>query len=320
MNHTKIEYRSHTHLATLTFYVARAVRVTSFSTGRKFRLVSDFYVVTPSYSSRPFLCTLVEYYAGLLLFLRCHTYNHAELVIGTKPPYLFHDAPSTTHITERRKPVSEDHGYGTQELATLPSDDESEGADDELQAVDDIPAGALQVKKKGPQKTVESTQQPAASSSTGPNTPHSTPHSIPHSTSHHSTSHRSTSHYTTVDKSASLTALADKPPFSTNGLAPPNNSTKHRLELLDTGQPPGKYDSADSTLEETWCLESSPSLDRHQGELVIVTTSNALPISPPLCSCILPAMHWFTDKYTMTQEEEGYKVVNPVPFYAMAGP
>ena len=235
-------------------------------------------------------------------------------MIGTKPLYSFHDphAPCTTHIKEHKKPVSEDHGYGTQELATLPSDDESEGADEELLAVGDIPASELQVRKKGLQKTVESTQQPAASSSTGPNTPHST--------SHHSTSHHSTSHYTTVDKSASLTALADKATFSTNNLAPPNNSTKHRLELFDTGQPPGKYDSADSTLEETWCLESSPSLDRHQGELVIVTTSNALPISPPLYSCILPAVHWFTDKYTMTQEEEGYKVVNPVPFYAMAGP
>ena len=294
------------------------MRVTIFSIGRKFHPVSDFYVVTHSYSSHLFLCVLAEYY---VLFLRCHAYNHAELVIGTKPPYLFHDphAPCTTHIKERRKPVSEDHGYGTQELATLPStqelatlpsDDESEGADEELQAVGDIPD--LQVRKKGPQKTVESTQQPAASSSTGPNTPHSTPHSTSHSTPH------STSHYTTVDKSAGLTALVDKPPFSTNCLAPPNNSTKHRLELLDTGQPPGKYDSADSTLGETWCLESSPSLDRHQGELVIVTTSNAIP--PHTYTCILPPTYEFVDKVIMEQKEEGYKVVNPVPFFAMAGP
>ena len=250
-------------------------------------------------------------------------------MIGTKPLYSFHDphAPSTTHIKEHRKPVSEDHGYGTQELvtlpstqelATLPSDDKSEGADEELQAVDDIPAGELQVRKKGPQKTVESTQQPAASSSTGPNTPHSTPHSIPHHSTSHSTSHHSTSHYTTVDKSAGLTALADKPTFSTNCLAPPNNSTKHRLELLDTGQPPGKYDSADSTLGETWCLESSPSLGRHKGELVIVTTSNAIP--PHTYTCILPPTYGFVDKVIMEQEEEGYKVVNPVPFFAMAGP
>ena len=233
-------------------------------------------------------------------------------MIGTKPLYSFHDphAPCTTHIKEHKKPVSEDHGYGTQELATLPSDDESEGADEELLAVGDIPASELQVRKKGLQKTVESTQQPAASSSIGPNTPHST--------SHHSTSHHSTSHYTTVDKSASLTALADKPTFSTNNLAPPNNSTKHRLELLDTGQPPGKYDSADSTLEETWCLESSPSLDRHKGELVIVITSNAIP--PHTYTCILPPTYGFVDKVIMEQEEEGYKVVNPVPFYMMAGP
>ena len=231
-------------------------------------------------------------------------------MIGTKPPYLFHDVPCTTHIKERRKPVSEDHGYGTQELATLPSDDESEGADEELQAVDDIPASELQVRKKGLQKTVESIQQPAASSSTDPNTLHST--------SHHSTSHHSTSHSTTVDKSAGLTALADKPTFSTNNLAPPNNSSKHRLELLDTGQPPGKYDSADSTLEETWCLESSPSLDRHKGELVIVITSNAIP--PHTYTCILPPTYGFVDKVIMEQEEEGYKVVNPVPFYMMAGP
>ena len=244
-----------------------------------------------------------DYY---VLFLRCQ--NRGELVIGTKPPYLFRDPhlPFTTHIKGTcRKPVSEDQGYGTHELATLvPSDDESEGAsDEELQAVGDAPlTGELQVRKEGVQETVESTQQPAASSSTGPNTPHSPPHSTS---------------YTTFDESTSLPTLADKPTFSTDNLAPPNSSAEHRLELLDTGQSPGKYDSASSTLEDMWCLESSPSLNRHQGELVIVTTSKAIPSH--MYTCILLPTYEFIDKVTVEREEEGYKVKSPIPFYAMAG-
>ena len=245
-------------------------------------------------------------YTGLLLFFRCQ--NRAELVIGTKPPpYLFHDphAPCTTHIKERQKPVSEDQGYGTHELANLvPADDESEGASgEELQAVGDAPVcltAELQVRKEGVQETVESTQQPAASSSTGPNAPHSISLS------------------TTLDKSTNLPAPADKPTFSPDNLAPPNSSAEHRLELLDTGQSPGKYESASSTLDDMWCLESSPSLTRHQGELVIVTTSKAIP--PHTHTCILPPTYEFVDKVMFKQEEEEYKVVNPVPFYEMAGP
>ena len=157
-------------------------------------------------------------YAGLLLFFRC-----AELVIGTKPPPYLPHGPCTTHIKERRKPVSEDQGYGTHEVANLvPSDDESEGAsDEELEAVGDAPVcltAELQVRKEGVQETVESTQQPAASSFTGPNTPHSPPHS--------------TSPSTTFDKLTSLPAPANKPTFSPDNLAPPNSSAEHRLELL----------------------------------------------------------------------------------------
>ena len=225
-------------------------------------------------------------------------------MIGTKPPYLFRDphVPFTTQKKERQKPVSKDQGYGTQELATLvPSDDESEGAsDEELQTVGDAPVcltGELQVRKEGVQETVESSQQPAASSSTGPNTPHSPPHSTPYCTSP----------YTTFDKS-----------ISTDNLAPPNSSAEHRLELLDTGQSPGKYDSPSSTLEDMWCLESSPSRNRHQGELVIVTTLKAIP--PHTYTCILPHTYEFVDKVAVKQEEEGYKVKSPIPFYGMAGP
>ena len=226
-------------------------------------------------------------------------------MIGTKPPPYLPHRPCTTHIKERRKPVSEDQGYGTHELANLvPSDDESEGAsDEELEAVGDAPVcltAELQVRKEGVQETVESTQQPAASSSTGPNTPHSTSPS------------------TTFDKSTSLPAPANKPTFSPDNLAPPNSSAEHRLELLDTGQSPGKYESASSSLEDMWCPESSPSLNRHQGELVIVTTSKAIP--PHTYTYILPPTYKFVDKVTFKQKEEGYKVLNPVPFYEMAGP
>ena len=230
-------------------------------------------------------------------------------MIGTKPPPYLPHAPCTTLIKERRKPVSEDQGYGTHELTNLvPTDDESEGAsDEELEAVGNAPVcltGELQVRKEGVQEeTVESTQQPAASSSTGLNTPHSLPHS--------------TSPYT-FDKSTNLPTPADKPTFSPDNLAPPNSSAEHRLELLDTGQSLGKYESASSTLDDMWCLESSPSLNRHQGELVIVATSKAIP--PHTHTCILPPTYKFVDKGTFKQEEEGYKIVNPVPFHAMAGP
>ena len=37
-------------------------RVTIFITGRKFRRLFNFYIVTCSYSSRPFLCALVTKY------------------------------------------------------------------------------------------------------------------------------------------------------------------------------------------------------------------------------------------------------------------
>ena len=230
-------------------------------------------------------------------------------MIGTKPPPYLPHAPCTTHIKERRKPVSEDQGYGTHELTNLvPADDESEGASgEELEAVGNAPVcltGELQVRKEGVQETVESTQQPAASSFTGPNTPRSTS--------------PSTTPSTTLDKSTSLPAPANKPTFSPDNLAPPNSSAEHRLELLDTGQSPGKYESASSTLDDMWCLESSPSLNRHQGELVIVTTFKAIP--PHTHTCILPPTYEFIDKVMFKQEEEGYKVVNPVPFYEMAGP
>ena len=48
----KLEHWSRTHLATLTFYVAYAVRVTIFSTAGKIPPCFDYYVVTRSYSSR----------------------------------------------------------------------------------------------------------------------------------------------------------------------------------------------------------------------------------------------------------------------------
>ena len=63
----KIENWSHERLATLTFYTAYAVRVTIFSTGRKFRPVSIFYVVTHSYSSH-------HSYALLIMYVSRYTY------------------------------------------------------------------------------------------------------------------------------------------------------------------------------------------------------------------------------------------------------
>ena len=57
----KIELWSRIRLATLTFYAACTVCVTILSTGGKFRSSwCNFYVVTRSYSSRPFLCALAD--------------------------------------------------------------------------------------------------------------------------------------------------------------------------------------------------------------------------------------------------------------------
>ena len=60
------------------------MRVTIFSTGGKFRPAFDFYVVTRSYSSRPFLCALAEvrnlcYTSAKVFYRAANAVAHCEL-------------------------------------------------------------------------------------------------------------------------------------------------------------------------------------------------------------------------------------------------
>ena len=74
LNRTKNRKLVTCTLSKITFYIACAVCVIIFSTGGKFRPVFFFYVVTRSYSSRPFLCAqLVPRPLSLLLI---HVIKH----------------------------------------------------------------------------------------------------------------------------------------------------------------------------------------------------------------------------------------------------
>lgn len=247
-------------------------------------------------------------------------YNvNGELVVGTLP--LINVEPAKllsldgsdagTRTKDITKPISEDQdeGYGTQKLATAvhsgllgscepdPNPDEEES-----QAVNDRPINVTDElqEDKIETETSKSTRKLHTLLSC-PSAP-------------------GTSRYTSHNELACPAIKpARMPAIEPACMLPSNSPTEHQLKLLDTGQPPGENNS---TSEDSWCSECSPSESPHPtvGALVISSSSVITPprdSEAPFGGIVPPYYLWDSEAYV---QEYNYKISDVKLFYSMAGP
>lgn len=242
-----------------------------------------------------------------------------ELVVGTLPlinvelaKLLSLDGSDAgTQTKDITKPVSEDQdeGYGTQKIATAvhsgllescepnpnPDEEESQAVNDRpINVTDELQEDKIETETaKSPQKL---------------HTLHSCP-SAP-----------GTSRYTSHNELACPVIEPARMPAIEPARMPPSNSpTEHQLKLLDTGQPPGENNS---TSEDMWCSECSPSESPHPSVGALVISSSSV-ITPPHDSeapfgGIVPP-YYFWDSEACVQENN-CKISDVKPFYSLAGP